>query len=132
MVEQMISLLAVDDDADNLDLIERTFRDRYEVIRAQDGVEALAIIKNRKIDVIITDQRMPDMRGTELLEKALAITPKSVRIILSAYTETADILSAINVCRISHYLLKPVTPEKLRETVACALALVAESDRYGA
>jgi response regulator RpfG family c-di-GMP phosphodiesterase len=128
---QEATVLLVDDDAANLDLLERIFRGDYRLLRAKDGEEALALLEKEKVDVIITDQRMPRVSGIQLLEKSLAINPKIVKIILSAYTDTADILSAINVCRINHYLVKPVAPEKLRGVVAQALELVPAAARYG-
>jgi two-component system, sensor histidine kinase and response regulator len=126
------TILLVDDDPANLDFLERVFRTEYRLLRANDGQEALEILtKEKKVSVIVTDQRMPRVSGTQLLEKSLAIDPKIVKIILSGYTDTADILSAINVCRINHYLVKPVTAEKLRTVVATALQLVPAAERYG-
>ncbi len=124
------TLLLVDDDPNNLDVLERVFRGTYRLLRASDGVEALEIIRRERVDAIITDQRMPRVSGTELLAKSLEINPKIVKIILSAYTDTADILSAINVCRINHYMVKPVRADKLRELLANALAMVPESAKY--
>ena len=124
------TLLIVDDDDENLDILERTFRGTYALLRAHDGNEALEVLKGRRVDVIITDQRMPRMSGTQLLANSMQINPRIIKIILSAYTDTADILSAINVCRITHYMVKPVNPQKLRDVVATALALVPLSAKY--
>src|SRR5688500_14070433 len=131
MAQNKPTLLLVDDDPANLDFLERVFRGDFRSLRASNGEEALAILEKEQVDVIITDQRMPKVSGTQLLEKSIAIQPKAVKIVLSAYTDTADILSAINVCRINHYLVKPVTGEKLKQVVVQALALVPESARYG-
>lgn len=123
-------MLIVDDDSDNLDFLERVFREDFEILRADDGTAAVQLIEQHPLDVIITDQKMPGMTGTEVLEASLPIRPHAVKIILSAYTDTADILSAINVCRINHYLQKPVTAAKLRDVVERALELVPQAARY--
>lgn len=124
------TLLLVDDDDANLEFLERVFRNEYRLLRASDGEQALELLRREPVAVIITDQRMPRVSGTQLLERSLQINPKIVKLILSAYTDTADILSAINVCRINHYLVKPVTAEKLRNVISVALMLVPSSERY--
>ena len=123
-------MLIVDDDPANLDFLERVFREEFDVLRADDGRAAVELIEQHPLDVIITDQKMPGMTGTQVLEASLDIRPHAVKIILSAYTDTADILSAINVCRINHYLQKPVTAAKLRDVVQRALELVPQAARY--
>lgn len=123
-------MLVVDDEEMITQMLCDAFMDEYEVLSAKDGREALVLLKRHRVDVIITDQRMPRMSGTQLLEKSLDINPKIVKIILSAYTETADILSAINVCRINHYLTKPVDLDHLADVVRKALALVPASAKY--
>jgi len=70
------------------------------------------------------------MIGTELLRESIKLQPDCVRIILSAYTDTSDFLDAINVCRINHFLTKPVSPERLHEVVEAALALSMKANRY--
>ncbi|OGQ84192.1 MAG: hypothetical protein A2289_10710 [Deltaproteobacteria bacterium RIFOXYA12_FULL_58_15] len=123
-------VLIVDDDVNNLDLLERILK-AYKILRADDGQQAVQLLRDNRVDVIVTDQRMPGMSGTQLLKKSIAINPKAVKIILSAYTDTADILSAINVCRINHYLVKPVKAEKLVAVIEAALELVPQAAKYG-
>jgi response regulator RpfG family c-di-GMP phosphodiesterase len=123
-------LLVVDDEPENLRFLERVFRDLYTVLTAEDGATALGMLRKHDVKVIITDQRMPKMSGTQLLEQSLAINPKIVKIILSGYTDTADILNAVNVCKINHYIVKPASLDKLRTVVAEALELVPKSARY--
>ncbi len=124
------TVLVVDDEQTIVQLLNEVLMPEYEVLTANDGQEALALLKRHKVDVIITDQRMPRMSGTQLLEHSLSINPKIVKIILSAYTDTVDILSAINVCRINHYLVKPIDIDKLLEVVNRALDLVPQAARY--
>ncbi len=130
MAPERRTILLVDDEKLILEMLKDVFSPHYTVVTAQGGEEALEVLARRQVDVIITDQRMPRMSGTQLLEKSLAINPKIVKIILSAYTDTADILSAINVCRINHYLVKPVDIDKIVQVVERALTLVPEASRY--
>ena len=129
-VSPMHTILVVDDDAENRGFMGRVFRNHYKLLVAASGIEAIDLLKTHKVDVIITDQRMPGMAGTEFLRKSIAIQPDCVRIILSAYTDTSDFLDAINVCRVNHFVTKPVLPERLRELVETALALSVRANRY--
>jgi K+-sensing histidine kinase KdpD len=102
------TLLVVDDESDNLDALERIFRKKYHFLRADSGVEALKILSSHpEIDVIITDQRMPQMTGVELLEQTLATHPHTVRILLTGYTEIDSIIAAVNQGHIFRYITKP-------------------------
>lgn len=124
------TILLVDDDPENVSFMTRAFRTTYTLLSASSGDEAINLLKSHKVDVIITDQRMPGMVGTELLRESIQMQPDCVRIILSAYTDTTDFLDAINVCRINHFLTKPVRPERLLEVVENALALSTKANRY--
>ena len=129
-MSQRYSMLVVDDEPVIVSMLHEVFRPAYKVMSAASGEEALELLGSHHVDVIITDQRMPGMSGTQLLERSLEINPKIVKIILSAYTDTTDILKAINVCRINHYLVKPVDLRKIEAVVKRALELVPESARY--
>lgn len=113
------TILCVDDEIDNLDALERLFRAKFKVLRATSGPEALKILdQNREpIPVIITDQRMPDMTGVEFLEKSIAKSPASLRILLTGYTDMESVVSAINTGQIYRYLNKPWDPMDLINTV---------------
>jgi response regulator RpfG family c-di-GMP phosphodiesterase len=121
------TVLLVDDHEDNLAFLARTFHGVYRTIQARTGEAAIEVLKKEPIDVIITDQRMPGLSGTDLLEQSLRIKPSIVRIIISGYTDSTDMLSAINVCRVNHYLVKPVNAARLLDVVATALGLVPDA-----
>ena len=111
-------ILIVDDEPDNLDLLYRSFYREYRVLRADDGVSALSILNQEKeIAVIISDQRMPNMSGTELLSLAAAQYPDIVRIILTGYTDVEDLVEAINTGKVFKYVTKPWEPEDLKAVV---------------
>lgn len=121
MIKQPI--LCVDDENDNLDALERIFRSKYKVLRANSGTEALKLLDQYPdpVPVIITDQRMPQMTGVEFLEKSIEKRPESIRILLTGYTDMESVVSAINNGQIYRYLNKPWDPVDLVATVERAV-----------
>ncbi|HBW58292.1 MAG TPA: hypothetical protein DEF27_10995, partial [Oscillatoriales bacterium UBA8482] len=100
--------LVVDDEPDNLDLLYRTFHREYRVLRADGGPEALEILASESdVAVIISDQRMPQMSGTEFLSLTAAQYPDIIRIILTGYTDVEDLVEAINSGKVFKYVTKP-------------------------
>lgn len=115
-------ILVVDDEPDNLDLLYRTFYREYQVLRATSGPAALDILANHKdIAVIISDQRMPQMSGTEFLSLTATQYPDIIRIILTGYTDVEDLVEAINAGKVFKYVTKPWEAEELRGLVKQAL-----------
>jgi eukaryotic-like serine/threonine-protein kinase len=115
---QAVRILIVDDEIDNLDALRRALRDRYRVIACSDPLEALRIVETESLDMLITDQRMPGMSGIDLIERANAIAPGVLKVILSAYMDSNLLLRAINAGHIHRYIVKPWLPETLCATVA--------------
>ena len=114
-------MLVVDDEPDNLDLLYRTFRRDFNVLRAESGQEALEILAAQgEVAVIISDQRMPEMKGTEFLSKTLPDFPDTVRIILTGFTDFEDLVDAINGGQVYRYITKPWDPDELKHVVAQA------------
>lgn len=115
-------LLVVDDEPDNLDLLYRTFYRQFQVLRAETGQSALDILTQQSdIAVIISDQRMPGMSGTELLSRAAIKFPDIMRIILTGYTDVEDLVGAINEGKVFKYVTKPWDDEELKAIVHQAL-----------
>ncbi|HIK26637.1 MAG: response regulator [Oscillatoriaceae bacterium SKW80] len=111
-------MLVVDDEPDNLDLLYRTFRREFQVLKAESGVRALEILaKEGEVAVIISDQRMPEMKGTEFLKKTLPQFPNTVRIILTGFTDIEDLVEAINSGQVYKYITKPWDPNELKAVV---------------
>ncbi len=119
------ALLIVDDEPGIVESLTVAFEDDFEVTGTTDPEEAMAVLGEREIAVIIADQRMPGMSGVELLKEAKAIQPDAVRLILSAYTDMEDLIAAINAGEVWRYLVKPWEPHELRLTVNQA------AERYG-
>lgn len=111
-------MLVVDDEPDNLDLLYRTFRRDFNVLRAESGHQALEILSEQgEVAVIISDQRMPEMKGTEFLSKTVPEFPDTVRIILTGFTDVEDLVDAINAGQVYRYITKPWNPDELKLVV---------------
>lgn len=115
------TVLAVDDEIFNLEAIQRTLRNRYQVLTTTSPREALKIFTDEKVHLVIADQRMPEMPGTELLGKMKEISPHPIRMVLSAYTDIDYLIDAINRGEVYRYITKPWDPGDLRMTVEKAL-----------
>ncbi|MEJ1930745.1 response regulator, partial [Nostoc sp. NIES-2111] len=110
--------LVVDDEPDNLDLLYRTFRRDFQVLKADSGINALEILATEgEVAVIISDQRMPEMKGTEFLSKTVPQFPDTVRIILTGFTDIEDLVEAINAGQVYKYITKPWDPSELKAVV---------------
>lgn len=115
-------LLVVDDEPDNLDLLYRTFYREFKVLRAESAPAALDILTHEPdVAVIISDQRMPLMSGTEFLSLTATRYPDIIRIILTGYTDVEDLVEAINTGKVFKYVTKPWDDEELRAVVRQAL-----------
>jgi DNA-binding NtrC family response regulator len=114
-------LLIVDDEPDMLDFLERVFRPDYRVTRASSAEEALKELGQHKYALVITDQKMPQITGVELLERIGERYPFLVKVLLSGFTEVPEIQRAVDRGGIHNYVVKPVDSEKLRAAIAEAI-----------
>ncbi|RPJ83876.1 MAG: response regulator, partial [Acidobacteria bacterium] len=127
-------ILVVDDEVANLQKLYRTLGGRYPVLAAKSGGEALRFLEQDPgIAVIITDQRMPDMTGVDLLRQSLVTHPHAIRVILTGFTDAEVLMDAINTCKVFRYLVKPWEPVDLLVTIERGLEtyrLVQENERF--
>jgi len=114
-------IMIVDDEPANLRLLERLFRQDYKVITAGSGEDALGLLAEHDTALLITDQRMPNMSGLELLRRTAALRPHMVRMILTGYTDVGTLVEALNSGLVYQYLTKPWSNEELRLTVTRAM-----------
>ncbi len=115
------SLLLVDDEENNLHALKRLLRrDGYHILTATSGQQALDVLACNRISVIVSDQRMPGMSGTELLTRAKTLYPKTVRVIMSGYTDIGTITASINDGAIYKFLAKPWEDDVLRSNIRAA------------
>ncbi|WOK06062.1 hybrid sensor histidine kinase/response regulator [Imperialibacter roseus] len=107
MQEKKYSILYVDDESNNLIVFRNAFFRNFKVITSNSAEEALDILKTEVVQVIISDQRMPGMTGIDFLSKANQISPDSIKMILTAYSDIDVILKAVNEVGIYQFILKP-------------------------
>lgn len=114
-------LLIVDDEVANLRLLQRLFSHTFTCLTASSGSEAIRLIEQHDIAILITDQRMPMMTGLELLKRTEALRPHMVRILLTGYTEVEALVEALNSGLVYMYISKPWNNDdlKLRVNRAC-------------
>ena len=117
MADQEFNVLYVDDEEHNLISFAATFRKEYKIFTATSGLEGLEIVRNNPIQLIITDQRMPEMTGIEFLEKVIAEYPDVIRMILTGFSDVEVIIEAINSGRVFRYITKPWDENELRMTI---------------
>lgn len=118
------SVLLVDDDGPNLDVLGAVLDSSYRVHTALGGAEALGILDRHPVDVIVTDQRMPEMTGVELLAKVRTLRPDVAGIVLTAYTDSPAMMSAINEAGVYRFLTKPWQASAIQDAVARACSHV--------
>jgi thioredoxin reductase (NADPH) len=117
--ERRPAIVAVDDEPAVLAAVARDLRrgfgERYRILRATSGAEALDLLKQirargEQVALLVADQRMPGLSGTDYLVQARAIVPEAKRVLLTAYADTEAAISAINDVHLDYYLLKPWDP----------------------
>lgn len=107
------SILIVDDEPDVLFSLKGLLRRDFQVFTAQSGADAMEILAGQDVHVVMTDQRMPRMTGTELMGKVRAKHPDAVRIIFTGYADTRAVVDAINSGELYRYISKPWDPDDL-------------------
>lgn len=116
--DKKINIIYVDDEENNLFSFKATFRLKYNVFTAISGSDAIEILrKHPEIEIIITDQKMPNMTGVEFLETIIPDFPDPMRILLTGYADLTATIDAVNKGKIFHYLNKPWKEEELDATI---------------
>ncbi|MFQ4145958.1 SpoIIE family protein phosphatase [Chlorogloeopsis sp. ULAP02] len=117
-----LKLMVVDDEPDNLELLYRTFRRDFQVYKASNALSAFEILNQEgEMAIIISDQRMPNMNGTEFLRLTVERFPDTIRILLTGFTDVEDLVDAINSGQVFKYITKPWKPDQLRIIVQQAV-----------
>jgi response regulator RpfG family c-di-GMP phosphodiesterase len=114
MDRQIISVLYVDDEIHNLNAFKASFRRLFNVHTAESAAEAVQILKQEHINIILTDQRMPVTTGIEFLESIIDEYPDPIRILLTGYADINAVIDAINKGQVYLYIAKPWQEEELR------------------
>jgi adenylate cyclase len=115
------TVLLVDDEPRVLDSLEALLAMEHRVLRADRPESALEQLRAEDVAVVLSDQRMPGLTGTELLTRSRDIAPDTVRILLTAFTDIDALMASINAAGVYHFLLKPWDPNELRHVVGRAV-----------
>lgn len=121
--EEKIKILYVDDEENNLQAFKATFRRDYKIYLAISAKAGREILENEKVDIIITDQRMPEETGVEFLESIIPKFPEPIRVLLTGYTDIQAVIDAINKGQVYHYLTKPWEEDYLRTVIKNAFEI---------
>jgi two-component system, sensor histidine kinase and response regulator len=115
------TILYVDDEAANLSVFKAAYKWDYQIYTALTATQGLALLEAHPIDLVITDQRMPEMDGVTFLKQITQLYPDVVKILLTGYSEPEVIITAINECGIYRYLTKPWNDTEMRLSLQKAL-----------
>ena len=123
MMPEKPRILYVDDDARQLTAFKAAFRRDFEIFLSSSATEGRIILAENEIDIILTDQRMPDTSGVEFLESIATVYPDLIKILITGYSDLKDAIHAINRGRIYGYLNKPWDELELRITIKNAFEI---------
>ena len=123
------TVLFVDDERRVLTSMRAMFRRDYEVLLANSGQEAIDLLRDHTVDVIVSDQRMPGMTGVEVLKAVKRLAPNAMRILLTGYADLKAIEASINEGEVFRYLTKPCPSEELKEAIGLAASIAANGEQ---
>ncbi len=122
-MEKKFNILYVDDEVSNLNVFKNTFRRDYNIFIAESAKIGMEILDREKIDLILTDQRMPEMTGVEFLKNIIYKHPEPNRILITAFTDFSALKDAVNDAKIFQYIQKPWDKKSIQETINNALEI---------
>lgn len=117
------NILYVDDEVSNLNVFKNTFRRDYNIFTAESAREGFEILDREKIDLIITDQRMPEMTGVDFLKQVMHKYPEPSRILITAFTDFDALRNAVNEAKIFQYIQKPWDDSEIHKIIDSALEI---------
>ncbi|MBI1305242.1 MAG: response regulator [Bacteroidetes bacterium] len=120
MSEKKISVLYLDDEPENLNAFKANFRREFNIFIANNIQEAMTIIENNEIHVVISDHKMPKITGIDFFEKLIETHPRIIRVLLTGCSDLATVVEAINKGQIFRYLYKPMDANEIRSTIQYA------------
>jgi response regulator RpfG family c-di-GMP phosphodiesterase len=116
------TLLVVDDEPDVCDSVHDLLRREFNVLKARSAAEGARLMQEHEVHIIMTDQRMPQSTGVELLTRIRRGHPKAVRMLFTGYADLEAVVAAINQGHVFQFLKKPWQPEELEKAVREAAA----------
>lgn len=115
--QDKINVLYVDDEVGNLTAFKAAFRRDFNVSIAESAAEGIKILNENDIEIILTDQRMPEMTGVEFLQSIIPNHPNPIRILITGYSDIDAVIEAVNKGQIYKYISKPWDNESLKNTI---------------
>jgi response regulator RpfG family c-di-GMP phosphodiesterase len=113
-----MTVLCVDDESNILKSLQRLLQDpSYQLLLANSGEEALTLLANNQVDLVLSDMRMPGINGAELMEQVATKYPMTYRIILTGYADMSSAVAAVNLGKINRYMQKPWNNDELKTLV---------------
>ena len=128
-MSEKATVLFVDDEERILRSLKSMFRTEYNVLTTTSGHEALGMIRNQRVHVVVSDQRMPVMLGVDLLREVKNISPISMRILLTGYADKEAVIGSINEGEIYRYVSKPWCADDIRNAVYNAAEIAKKSEK---
>ena len=123
MAEKKGKVLCVDDEPNISRALQWLLQKEFDVVTANSGQEALALVRDNDFDVLISDQRMPMMTGVEFLREARKISPRSIRILLTGYSDMQAVLRSVNESEVYRFINKPWNISELPSVVGQAVLI---------
>ncbi len=105
--KEKINVLYVDDEIDNLNVFKAAYRRDFNVFIVESAQEGIEVLKKNDIEVVLTDQRMPNTTGIEFLESIIEDFPNCMRILVTGYSDLGTVIDAINKGQVYRYVAKP-------------------------
>jgi two-component system response regulator HupR/HoxA len=121
LFDDLPTVLVVDDEVRSQDALRRTLDEDFTVFTASSAEEARGLLQRQPVSVVLCDQRMPGMSGVTFLKEVREQWPDTVRMVISGYTDSEDIIAGINQAGIYQYILKPWSPDHLLDAVRNAV-----------
>src|SRR5437016_4256295 len=116
------TILVVDDEADVVQSVQDLLRLEYKVVGTTRASEAIKILEEQEVHVVMTDQRMPEMTGVEFLRRIRGDHPDAIRLLFTGYADIKAVIDAINQGNVFRYITKPWDPDELQTIIRQAAA----------
>lgn len=116
-MSEKINILYVDDEVGNLNAFKAAFRRDFNIYLAESAAEGRKILDQHEIEIVLTDQRMPEMTGVKFLESIIPLFPDTIRILITGYSDIDAVIDAINKGQIYRYVSKPWNNEDLKMVI---------------
>jgi response regulator RpfG family c-di-GMP phosphodiesterase len=117
IINSKINILYIDDEVDNLKGFKASFRRLYNIYTAESAEDGMVILDNNKVEIILTDQRMPGKTGIEFLQSIIEVYPDPIRFLVTGYADIDAVIDAVNKGEIYKYISKPWNNEELKMAI---------------